>query len=473
MFERECLERVGININRCEVRLKEDDKPLLTGTKAILLLGEPTLHNKIAGAGNNTLGELRGSPLRDKDGTVAIASYSPQDCVDIVDWEQKLNPLLNLGDDSEGDSDTESNLSALAEKRRHGKTNRKNWAFWLWKDCEKISKLLDNGGRIPEEVKPNYIIYPSAEEIITLLTSTKNADFYFDCETDTELNFTCFSFSFGLPTVYVVPIVRHSYTWAYERLPNVFKALAIAIRDNCIVAHNGASFDFWVLAYKYGIPIGKKSYDTMIAMHRCFPEVEKSLGHGTSLWTWQPFHKDEGNFAYGSESQARSLWEYCGKDTYTMILIKEAITRYAKTKPGLEDSINMAMDSIRPYLVSSLLGIKFDDGIRQDTIKENDRMMMQHLRMLDVLVGKDWLKRIKGNGKSPMPSSNTQCVKYFHDLLGYPVVGRSKKTTRPSLGKKNIYKLKLKVNNPVLDICVSYRETMKESGTLNFTPYKI
>lgn len=468
-FETKCLAPLSIDRYACDIRVKEDTSELLPNTKAILLLGEEAMWHCCTSTKDNTLGELRGSPLAYK-GVVAIASFLPQDCVDVSNWEKKLNPLLSGDND---DSENTDENSSLGEKRRHGKTNRKNYSFWLKKDCAKIGILLDNNGVIPSEPQPYYHIYPAAEEIVQLLTTTKNETLYFDCETDSNLNFTCFSFSFGLSHVYVVPIVRHDYSHAYSRLAQIFRALSISIRDNTLVAHNGSSFDFFVLAFKYHISIGKSVYDTMIAQHRCFPEVEKSLGHCTSLWTWQPFHKDEGNFSYGTREQAESLWKYCGKDTYTMILIKEAIDKYEKTIPGLSESIRQAMESIRPYLITSLLGINYDRNILLSIIAENDRLMQQYIRMAELLIGKEFIRKIKGNSKKPMLNSNTQCVKYFHDLLGYPVVAVSKKTGKPSLAKKNLFKLKLKNNNPIIDIAIAYRETQKETGALNFTPWKV
>ena len=75
-----------------------------------------------------------------------------------------------------------------------------------------------------------------------------------------------------------------------------------------------------------------------------------------------------------------------------------------------------------------------------------------------------------------MPGSNLQCVRYFHEMLGYPVVAKGKETKdgtkNPSLGKKAMYKLRLKHDNPVIDICLAYRELQRESGSLNFLPWE-
>jgi hypothetical protein len=58
-------------------------------------------------------------------------------------------------------------------------------------------------------------------------------------------------------------------------------------------------------------------------------------------------------------------------------------------------------------------------------------------------------------------------------MLGYPtVVPRSEKTGMPSLGKKAMYKLALKHNNPVITFVMLYRQVQKEYGSMSFVPWK-
>jgi hypothetical protein len=68
-------------------------------------------------------------------------------------------------------------------------------------------------------------------------------------------------------------------------------------------------------------------------------------------------------------------------------------------------------------------------------------------------------------------SSSKQCARYFHDALGYPVMGRSKDTGEPSLGKIQLYKLALKFENPVLTLINTFRSTKKETSRLRFLPW--
>lgn len=474
-----CL-RPNYNVMQCDVRLVQDTSPFLPDTKCVVLLGEKAMHQFIPQTASSTLKEMRGSPFQ-IGGLVFIASFLPQDACDVKDCEARLNPLSEhySPDDDEADSDEEGNAEE-GDTKKLGKTSRSNYAFWLRMDVRKAIKVVKNNGKIPwtpEEMEsPNYRIYPPSDEVCRLLRSAKGELLFFDIETDyEEQNLQCFSFKIGRDsTVYSVPILDYNYNPAYSSYYRIIQSLAIAINNNIVVAHNGAGFDFLVLAYKYKIPV-RQVFDTMLALHRCFPDVEKSLGHGTSLFTNQVFHKSEDSEGYRTKEQMMQRLKYCGKDVWTMSLLYYEMMRYAETIPGLSQSIQRAQDAIVPYLTTTLQGLRCDTDLILKKANESDRLMMQYNRMINLLIGETGLRMIRQNikGKAKMfAGSNTQCCIYFHDLLGYKVVARSPKTGKPSLGKKAMYKLSLLYpDNPVIQLVLAYRKVQKEFGTYKFVPF--
>lgn len=467
-FNNKCL-RPDYNIHQCDVRLKEDRSELLPGTKCVLLLGEAASKLWLSNQ-TNTIGEIRGSPYL-VNGVVHIATFFPQDAVDFKDYETANAENVDIPLEVKLDDDS------LTEKRRHGKTSRANFGFFIYKDVQKCKVIMKNGGKIPDALfKPEYIIQPSSELLIHEFTTRKNQDFYIDFETDTVHNPLCLGFSFGVNNpIYTFPFRGYDYQWSYHNLPKIIWALAIAVRDNRVIAHNGAAFDFLVLLRKLRIAV-HKVYDTMLAMHRVFTRIEKSLGHGMSLWTYEPFHKDEGGGGWNNSQQMRNMMLYCGKDVYGMILIHKAIEAYAKRVPGLQDSIDQVMSTIVPYDTMSMEGIRYNNEELKAVMHENDRLMMQYNRIIRLLIGDKTNKELEKRFKSSLASSNPQCVLYFHEMLGYPVVGKGKVkkdgTRGPSLAKDNLFKLKLSYNNPVIDLIIAYRETAKESGSLKFNHWK-
>lgn len=467
-----CL-RPELNVMQCDIRVADDPAPLLPGTRCVVVLGEYAMHKLLPATRQNTLNEMRGS-FQTYQGLPAIPSFYPQDAADPKNFEKEFNAEhMTFAEEDSGEGDEED------DGKTHGRTDRKNYAFWMRADLRKAKYILKNG-LPPVEPEPQYVNSPSSQQLIDVLSTTKDCFMDFDIETDyEEQNLQCFSFTFDGKVVYNVPILDYNYQPAYSHLPQIFRALAKSFKRNVLVAHNGACFDFIVLPGKYRIPI-YEVYDTMCAMHRCFPTIEKSLGHCTSYWTWQQFHKDEDSRGYRTPEQMKQRMAYCGKDVFTMHLIRKAIAAYAKTIPGLEDSINTVMKQIVPYITTTLQGIRYDETLRQSMRAENDRLMEQYLRMIKILIGETGLVEVqsclKGKAKA-FPGSNKQCVQYFHNILGYPIVHRSKPdkhgVRNPSLAKQAMYKLRLKHNNPVIDLCNLYRGVKLETTTpLGFYPWK-
>jgi len=153
--------------------------------------------------------------------------------------------------------------------------------------------------------------------------------------------------------------------------------------------------------------------------------------------------------------------------------------KYATTVPGLVESMKLANRSIRPYLTTTVQGMLFDNKRRKEIIAENDKLMEHYLKVIHYLIGENGMEDVRSavkKAKGAMPGSNPQCVRYFHEILGYSVVGRGKVkkdgTRNPSLGKKNMYKLALQYKNPVITFILLYRVTQTETGYLKFCPWR-
>lgn len=471
-FDNDCLAPCGIHRWACDIRLASDRSPLVEGTRALLLLGDKAFHEwtNPSRYANYSLNEQRGYPLETLHaGVRAIASYLPQDAVDLRDYESKLNPILVLenevatafaeafGEDEEDDGDV----------KRHGRTSHSNYFFWLQRDTAKALAIA-RGQQSTDPYPYKVILAPQSNEIIDTLTNTINTDLYLDIETDIDdRNLLCVGFSFGSfdsgNPVYVVPFLRWNYEIAYADFHRILRAFSVALRRNTIVCHN-AMFDLSVLASKYSLPFCGDVYDTMLAQHRCFPEAEKSLGHTLSCWPdiWEEFHKDEGVFPPRNREQEHQLWNYNAKDVFAMKLIKRSQQAYMAADFGLTASVGQANRMIRRYMISMLQGMRFREDLRAGTLTENDKLMTHYLRALRLLVGRELL-----------PTSPPQCRKYLFDELDYPVQYKTE-VGNASTGDKAIQKLKLKFpNNAVLDFILEYRERAKESGQLKFTPWKI
>ena len=451
-FEQNCLNPLTSRVN-CDIRTKDHHEKLLPETRALLILGESALAEWCNT--NVSIHKLRGSLLGiniNGFSIPVITSYLPQDAQDIKDYETTHNTLLQGQEDEEDDEDTNT-------EKDHGRTKRENWKFWLQCDTKKAIGLAREGVKAASFL-PEYSIFPPMSEALDVLDK-RGSTLYIDIETDINRSISCIGYNFSdSPIIYVIPLRTFDYKPAYPDVHRLLLQLGKALRSNKVVAHNGSGFDFLVLAQKYSLGIGRDVYDTMLAQSRCFPGIEKSLGHCISMWTYERYHKDDGVFMPNNTEQDYRLWKYNGRDVYTMRLVHEAQLKYARVIPGLMDSINQVNASIRPYLINTLMGIRFDQSKRQALLNYNDRCMTQYIRCIKHLAGYQVL-----------PTSNKQCVQYFHGLLNLPVVGKTP-TGNPSLNEKNMLKLKLKVpDNAAIDFCLAYRRCQKQSGSLGFLAY--
>ena len=451
-FNQECLH--PDTSDKCaDIRLADDISPLLEGTKVLMLLGQKAF-SKYTGS-ILSLDEARGSPYV-VNGIYAIPSFSAQDAIDPKDYES-----ADSEEDEEASSDELKAGEVFAEKSR-GRTARSNYRFWLKRDTKKALYILKHG-KLPYVETPNYIIDPPLDIVCDVLNRHENLPLLFDMETDfISMDMRCFGFSFDYHNIYTVPTLTTGYKPYFGKDQwRLHTALAKAVKDNTLIAHNGQKFDFLVLGYKYGIPV-RKTFDTLLAAHRIYPLIEKSLGHWISLCTYEMFHKNEGAHGYMNHSQAEQLYKYNGKDVFTLGLVHKWQLERMSEDRGLFDSVTEANDSTVPYLTTTLTGMKYQDGIRQKWITENDELMRQYMRIMTALLGPDIEPLI----------SNKKTVEYFHNRMRYRIVKRTA-TGNASLAADALYKLALKHPNPVIKFLIRYREVQKETGTLNFNPWKV
>ena len=323
---------------------------ILPNTKVVLLLGDEAVakYYPIEDGKPTTLNDARGNPAMGKDGVIYICSYAPQDAADVKDYESP-----------EGDDDDGEDLDDSSSVKSHGVTKRRNWKWWLKADIKKAFYLAKHG-MAPEE-DFNIKLYPEIDEVINTLLTTHGEYLYLDIETAAQQTLTCVGFNFSdSKNVYVVPWKTYQNTLTYsDNLCRKFiQALAVAMGRNTVVCHN-AAFDLLVLAYKYKIPLPRKVEDTMLMWHRCYPEVEKSLGHLISYFLNRRYHKGEGIYSPHNATQELQLYTYNGKDIVTTRGIHIGL-KAELVKTGAEKSADWANRMLRPYLTATLRGIKTD-----------------------------------------------------------------------------------------------------------------
>lgn len=425
-------------------------RTLPQGTKVVLLLGEYA-HKKFFT--ETSLMEQRGAPAVDSETNVVyVSSIFPQDAEDRWDIEGKQN-IHRIIIDRENENDEDA--GEIDEKSTHGRTKRKNYKFWLRRDLKKTAAIVKEGLKV-HTAELN--IYPSPEEVIEELSTTKNQRLYFDLENDENLNVTCLGYAFGKTRAICVPMFQTHYTpkrYFYDPLTTckILRAFAVAFRDNEVVVHN-AAWDLFLMFWKYRINLPKKIFCTMVAWNRLYPEVEKSLGHVLSFLTHQPYHKNEGAFAPFNTKQAESLYYYNAKDVASLPLIYEEII-FEAARLGAAESIAQANASIRPYLIMQLHGMRVDRGAQQSIRESANRRTLQMERILKLLVG------FELNPRSPK-----QVAAYLYDKR--KIADRPPKDLTAS---KTLLQLYLKTNLEVIPYILEARGQSMRRSKVTFVDF--
>jgi hypothetical protein len=440
------LGKYGIARMKCDVRLSTVAAPLLQNTKCIFLLGNEALRLYRQDV---SLDEQRGALFTvGAQEIIVLASYAPQEAMDMRNYESKFH-----GNDDNNDDSSDAEESDEVTKA-HGKTPRTEYRFWLESDIRKTSKILRNGLTIPTA---QFVCFPSFEEIMWFLRNTKNENLYFDLETrsDGSLTVTVFSIATDTSPIYTVPVLRYNDTYAYDKIEDIFCGLSQSFSNNTVVIHN-AMFDLFVLIWRYRLPVCGKVYDTMLAMQRCFPECRKSLGHALSYFTDLPYHKNTaGTFNPHSIEQDKQLWDYNTQDVYSLRVLKQAIDKHAINIRGLSASIAQANRAVIPYLTATLTGMRVSAKARSAKMSHHDRRRNQMLHILRELVGYDL-----------NPGSWQQVGKYLYKELGFKCPNTeaptNEKTLMKLIAREGIEKV------PTVPVIIEYRGLAKEQGMMKF-----
>lgn len=228
-------------------------------TKAILAVGYVAMRALLGPQGHSSINKLRGSPFNipELPGKVIIPTLHPSDIL-------KNNYLGR---------------------------------YFLAADINKINKLAENGlSPIPQREIITNPTFQQAQDYLTRCRKTES--FAFDIETDYD-SVVCIAFSCDTYSGISIPWGNYNkkankFEWKllYQDIKYILEHPA-----GDIVTQNG-NYDTFVLSFRHGINTKLSALqDTMVAHHIMYPDLPKSLAMLTSLYTLEPFYKDDGNDA--------------------------------------------------------------------------------------------------------------------------------------------------------------------------------
>lgn len=269
----------------------------------------------------------------------------------------------------------------------------------------------------------------------------------------------CIGFSPSPDYAFVVPIVKgQRLFWTVQEEAQLWRLISQIFLNNTKKVFQGGSYDLSILGRYYGLRVHAGTYeDTMLCHHAAYPYLKKALETLTSIYTWEPYYKDEGKVHDGKRSSDEGEFLYNAKDcavTREILPITHRNARelgfwsgYRRTLSVFPSHLGMMLRGIRVDMkAKDLLGQEFSEkaNFYQDKIKET-------------------------TGISCNAGSNNEIQRILYGYYNMPVQ-YNHKTKRVSVDKDAIARLTKRYTGQgeealILDCITNYRKFSKLAST--------
>lgn len=287
------------------------------------------------------------------------------------------------------------------------------FTHFIAKDLQRVA----DESRTPEILLPEriYHLRPSYLEAIQYLERCRTAPAVgFDIEVMNE-EVSCFSLAISPYEVMSIPLIAggHDY-FTIDQEADILRATATVLEDSAITKiGQNIAFDFTFIYRKYGIRVNNIE-DTMVAQGICYPDFPKGLDFLTSVYTREPYYKDEGKkwFKFGGSEE--SFWLYNAKDSAVCFEIFLVLQEDMKRLGNLE-AYREQMRLLPALVYMQERGILTDvDGMRKASA-DADASLIRLQQELNALA------KVELN-----PASSKQLQDYFYVKKGLkPYVSRA------------------------------------------------
>lgn len=300
-------------------------------------------------------------------------------------------------------------------------------------------------------------LQPTLQEVITFLhdlrTSRRPASFDIEGYAD-DLGITMVSVCPTPTSGMVIPFYNGGQQyWTDEEEIVIWREFSNYLADaECPKRAHNSFYELFVLAWRHKLLIRCVIDDTMMKGWELQPELERSLAVNTSLYTEEPYYKDD-----RTSSDPVIKLAYNFKDsacTEEIALVQEDLLR---SRPRSLDHYRFNINLIPPVTYVMLRGCKFDIARAEQLAKETSAEVDILNAQIESAVGREF------NVKS---TPDKQWLLY--DLLGLEPLKRYGKSTKEDV----LLHYWSKTKNPLIRLvirCVRKRTRLSDIGKL--VPY--
>jgi DNA polymerase I-like protein with 3'-5' exonuclease and polymerase domains/uracil-DNA glycosylase len=244
-----------------------------------------------------------------------------------------------------------------------------------------------------------------------------------------KMEVSCISFATSATTCMSIPFDSR---WSMQEEMILWRLVARLLEDpgKTFIYQNGM-FDLSFLFARNHIHGHKgRIEDTMIKHNLNYPDFPKGLGFITSLYTREPYYKDEGktwfNDLKGGTGDIAQFYMYNAKDSAVCFEANGPISSEL-SRFGNDKTYEFNERLFRPLLYMQARGILVDEAKlanhRTEARKQRDELQAR----LNALAG------FELNVSSPL-----QCKKFFYQTKGYPVQTKRSKDAKTGQRKETV-----------------------------------
>ena len=284
-----------------------------------------------------------------------------------------------------------------------------------------------------------------------------------DCAVDIETMYGrggpvlwCIGFAPSPDHAFIIPFIQGGkLAWPLPQEAALLQAISrYFLNERAKKIFQNGAYDLSVLGRYYGLRVADGTYeDTMWCHHATYPQIKKSLETLASIYTWEPYYKDEGKVQMGRRVSDAAEFAYNGKDccvTREIFPIVAQNAREMATWSGYQRSMSY---------MSSLLAMMLN-GVKIDTEKKQKlgelfgaKAKFHHQQVCEL------------EGESINLASSPQKIKLLYYKHGFKVQNNIR-TKNPTADKDALQKLKrLYPNEPVIGHILNFQRFEKLANT--------
>lgn len=270
----------------------------------------------------------------------------------------------------------------------------------------------------------------------------------------------CIGFGTSPAVSFTIPLIKRGHlVWSPNEEAIIWNEISKVFLNPAIEKDfQNAGFDLTILGRYYGLRVANGSYGDTMWMHQAaFPYLLKGLDLLTSIYTWEPYYKEDGKYWDGRRISDEAEFLYNCKDCVIQYEVQYSTERQAKKNNTWGTYLRHI--KVMPSLIEMMIrGVKID-------LEKKERLGKEfHTKATDARIIVCELAKMEIN-----PGSSDQLQRLLYGYLGLPIQ-YNHKTKKPTTDKDAIGRLRKKVSNDsedgqILKAISDYRKFEKLAST--------